>query len=87
MDNQAERNQQVPRELEELEGSISDLREALSVLEESISTALSQPDPPCDTISGDVSPVCDLADVIAAYRRRIRELVSFVQELTGRVEL
>ena len=87
MDNQAERNQQVPRELGKLEGSISDLREALSVLEKSISTTLSQPDPMCDMIIQGDTPLCDLADVIAAYRQRVEELVLFVRELTGRVEL
>ena len=86
-DSQAKRNQQVPQELEKLEGSINDLKEALNVLEKSVSTALTQPDPLCATPRVDVSPLCDLADLIAAYQQRIGELVLFVQELTGRVEL
>ena len=82
---------QIPRELDGLEGDISELKGALNVLEESLSSALREPGPgpgpPCNTVCEDTSANCDLANRIAAYRQRVGELVLFVRDLASRVEV
>jgi hypothetical protein len=86
-ESRVEHTKQIPRELEGLETNIRDLKEALNVLEEAISPILTEPDPPEASGGEDTGSRCDLADMIAAYRQRVGELVLFVRALPSRVEL
>ncbi len=82
------RGKQVPLELNNLDGSISDSREAIDGLEESLQGVLTPIGPSCvpDTAKND-NPKCDLANTIAAYRRRVMELAESIRELTSRIEV
>ncbi len=87
-DCEAQRDKQVPLELDKLDRDISDLKEAIVGLEKGLSWVLREPDPSCETADAkDEGPKCDLAKTIAAYRRRIAGLIMSVRELTGRVEV
>lgn len=86
-DCQMKQNEQVFRELNELSGSLTNLKKDLKVLGEGLSSVLRNPDPPCTTDCDTVDTDCALVGALAAYRQRVEELSLFVRDLTSRVEL
>ncbi|KKM14867.1 hypothetical protein LCGC14_1701730 [marine sediment metagenome] len=86
-DCQAKREKQILLELDRLDGDIGGLKEAIDGLGKGLSLVLREPGPTEETATKDENPKCNLANTIAAYRRRIAELTMSVRELTDRIEV